>query len=174
VRTHPSRGHFVPAQPNGRFPRVRVHLTDTFRHLQPDAAAGVSGRRNEFLRALTATFDDPQAARVMAEYDHFATTAANAGFSSWFYLLWSSARLVPLVKPSANPVPEGADPDVRPVAVGETDLRAITSSMISDTLVQSSPQCSHLSSRQLVYRVVDPFWCTAFASPWSIIETSWS
>ena len=29
---HPSRGHPVPAQPNGRFPRVRVHLTDTFRH----------------------------------------------------------------------------------------------------------------------------------------------
>ena len=69
----------------------------------------------------------------MAEYDHFATTAANAGFPSWFYLLWSSALLVPLVKPSANPVPDGADPDVRPVAVGETDLRAITSSIISDT-----------------------------------------
>eukprot|EP00966_Prymnesium_polylepis_P051800 1199514-Prymnesium_polylepis.1 len=44
--------------------------------------AGVSGRRNEFLRSLTATIDDPQAARVMAEYDHFATTAANAGFPS--------------------------------------------------------------------------------------------
>jgi hypothetical protein len=79
--------------------------------------AGVSGRRNEFLRSLTATIDDPQAARVMAEYDHFATTAANAGFPSWFYLLWSSDLLVPLVKPSANPVPDGADPDVRPVAV---------------------------------------------------------
>jgi hypothetical protein len=72
----------------------------------------------------------------MAEYDHFATTAANAGFPRWFCLLWSSALLVPLVKSGVNLVPDGADPDVRPVAVGETDLRASTSSMVADTAAE--------------------------------------
>ena len=129
-RKQPSRGdHPIPATPPGQYPRARVRLEETFRHLEPDASAGVSGRRNEFLRALTARFDDPEAARVMPLYDAFATAAINAELPPWFYMVWTSSLLVPIVKPGQDLAP-GAEPDVRPVAVGEADLRAISSAVI--------------------------------------------
>ena len=86
--------------------------------------------RNEYLRALVAHFDDPRANQVMPKYDAFATSLANAELPSWFYLLYGSSRLVPLVKAEARE--PGGDPDARPVAVGEVGLCAITRTVYAE------------------------------------------
>ena len=63
----------------------------------------------------------------MPAYDAFATAAVNVAFPTWFYSAWAIAGLHPLVKAQLSPDQRaaGADPDCRPVAVGECTLRSI-------------------------------------------------
>ena len=63
----------------------------------------------------------------MARYSNFATAAMNVTFPTWFYSAWGISGLMPLIKSRLSPeqLRQGAQPDARPVAVGETDLRAI-------------------------------------------------
>ena len=70
---------------------------------------------------------DAEADRVMPAYDAFATAAVNVAFPTWFYSAWAIAGLHPLVKAQLSPDQRaaGADPDCRPVAVGECTLRSI-------------------------------------------------
>ena len=129
-RKHPPRRTPMPAELPGVFSRVTVSLTETFRKLRRRRGTGPSGMRNEYLRALVAHFDDPRANQVMPRYDLFATSLANAELPSWFYLLYGSSRLVPLVKAEARE--PGGDPDARPVAVGEVGLCAITRTVYAE------------------------------------------
>ena len=57
-----------------------------------------------------------QTNRVVAFALIWVLSLANAELPSWFYLLYGSSRLVPLVKAEARE--PGGDPDARPVAVG--------------------------------------------------------
>ena len=102
-------------------------MTDTFRRLRRRAKPGVSKRRNEYLRALVGQFDDAQADRVMQMYDEFATAAVNVELPAWFYSAWAVAGIVPIVKKqqTEEEIEQGQQPDARPIAAGETDLRAI-------------------------------------------------
>ena len=84
---------------------------------------GPSGHRNEYLRALVGKFGDATADRVMTGYDEFATLFVNIDLPPWFYAAEALARLVPLVKARVS---EGAEPDARPVAIGEVEARAIS------------------------------------------------
>ena len=129
-RKHPPRRTPMPAELPGVFSRITVSLTETFRKLRRRRGTGPSGMRNEYLRALAAHFDDPRASQVMPRYDAFATSLANAELPSWFYLLYGSSRLVPLVKAAARE--PGGDPDARPVAVGEAGLCAITRTVYAE------------------------------------------
>lgn len=129
ARKHPPRQHSVPQQlPGPAAPAVApMELTETFRGLRRRAGTGVSGRRNEYLRALVGQFNDARADEVMARYSTFATAAMNVTFPPWFYSAWGISGLMPLVKSRLSPeqLRQGVQPDARPVAVGETDLRAI-------------------------------------------------
>ena len=126
---HPERQGAVPAdlgQWAGAATSVTVSLTETFRTLRLRAGTRQGGPRNEYLRALVGTFDDALADRTMGLYDEFATVAARGEYPSWFYAAWNVASLVPLIK--ARP-PRGISPDVRPIAVGASDLRAIMAAL---------------------------------------------
>ena len=129
ARKHPPRQHSVPQQlPGPAAPAVApMELTETFRGLRRRAGTGVSGRRNEYLRALVGDFNDARADEVMGRYSTFATAAMNVTFPPWFYSAWAISGLMPLVKSRLSPeqLRQGVQPDARPVAVGETDLRAI-------------------------------------------------
>ena len=104
-----------------------MDLEETFRAAKSRVGTGVSGRRNEYLRALVGSFDDARADTVMPRYNRFATAAVNVAFPPWFYSAWSISGLMPLVKArlSQEQLRQGVEPDARPVAVGETDLRAL-------------------------------------------------
>ena len=147
---HPEREHSVPeVMPGQRPPRVQpLELTEVFRSLRRRAGTGPSGRRNEFLRALVGQFDDARADRVMQLYSEFATMAANAELPRWFYAAWASAGIMPLIKSELTQEQRlaGEDPDCRPVAVGEVDLRTIGRVMALE--VQTSAQ-AHLQPQQL-------------------------
>ena len=90
MRKHPARQHSVPQRlPGPAAPAVAtVELTETFRGLRRRAGTGVSGRRNEYLRALVGCFDDARADDVMLRYSTFATSAVNVAFPPWFYAAW--------------------------------------------------------------------------------------
>jgi hypothetical protein len=105
----------------------RRHLTDTLRTLRRRAGTGPSGERNEYLRALVGHFDDARADRVMQLFDEFASDVASAAMPSWYYAAQSFATLLPIVKKALTraEVAAGVEPDVRPVAVGEVQMRAI-------------------------------------------------
>jgi hypothetical protein len=88
----------VPAAIEGDFTRHRFDLTEHFRRLRRSAGAGPDGCRNEYRTALTAQFDDPEAAQVMRRFDQFATLLANVDLPRWFYVAWSVSRICPLRK----------------------------------------------------------------------------
>ena len=70
----------------------------------------------------------------MGGVDDFGTAVVRAELPPWFYSAWSIAGLAPLVKAQLSPeqVRAGREVDVRPVAVGEVDLRAIASYLARD------------------------------------------
>ena len=55
-----------------------LDLTEDLRSLRLRAGTGVSGNRNEFLRALVADFGDLKADSVMPNFNKFAEVFANA------------------------------------------------------------------------------------------------
>ena len=75
ARKHPPRQHSVPQQlPGPAAPAVAsMELTETFRGLRRRAGTGVSGRRNEYLRALVGDFNDARADEVMGPLPLSAT-----------------------------------------------------------------------------------------------------
>ena len=131
---HPARTHPVPdVLPDRPQSHIRVQLTETFIGLRRRAGTGPSGRRNEYLRALVGRFDDAMADEVMPLYDEFATRLVNVEFPSWFYSAISIMGMAPLIKARLTPEQRerGVEPDVRPVSLGEVDLRAILSHLTS-------------------------------------------
>ena len=64
---HPERSapilEDLPAHVNPS--QVQIHLTETFRGLRRRAGTGLSGNRNEYMRALVGTFGDAAADDVM-------------------------------------------------------------------------------------------------------------
>ena len=120
-RKHPSREWPMPAAcPVGR--RVTVEMTEVFRTLRRRAGTGPSGRRNEYLQALTVATEDRRARSVMPLVDEFYSSIVSHEMPDWFYHAWGASRLTPLVKRAA--AEEGGDPDARPVEMGEVDRRA--------------------------------------------------
>ena len=132
---HPERQHTVPTVlPAMQHAAPSVSLRETFRTLRRRAGTGMSGRRNEYLRCLARTFDDAMADRVIPAYDDFASSMVRVEFPSWFYSALAIAGLVPLVKARLTPeqVMARRDPDVRPVAIGEVEVRAVGRAMAAD------------------------------------------
>ena len=130
ARKHPERAHSVPLQlpPLPGMQRVTItSMGETFRGLRRRAGTGLSGARNEYLRALVGDFADAQADRVIERYDTFATRVVNVELPVWWYSAASVAQLMPLVKRALTDPEQvaGVEPDVRPVAVGEVEIRAI-------------------------------------------------
>ena len=125
---HPRRRVPMPAVVAGDFPRAVLHLEETFRTLPRRAGQPISGSRNEYLIALTRSFEEgSRAASVMDRYDSFATDAAAIAYPDWFYLVWGAARLVPLVKARVAP---GVEPDARPICISEPDLSAVLRALV--------------------------------------------
>ena len=57
----------------------------------------------------------------------FAELYLNGDLPKWYYYVTSAVTMVALIKPAKTPLPEGAAPDVRPVAMGEVWRRAVVS-----------------------------------------------
>ena len=125
------------------YPRVELQLEEVFRGLPRRSGLCISGRRSEYLIALTHRFLDPRAARVMPMYDAFGSDAASAVFPPWFYLVWGAGRLVPLVK---APPPPGQEPDARPIVVSSPDLGAILRAVVQPA---SSASAAYLRPQQV-------------------------
>ena len=70
------------------------------------------------------------------------------GGPRWFYAAWAAASMLPLVKGQRTEaeIAAGRDPDCRPVAIGEVDLRAIGRAV---TLQVQQPAEAHLAPQQL-------------------------
>jgi hypothetical protein len=114
-----------------------IALTEVLYGLRRRAGTRPSGNRNEYLKALTGSFENAKADSVMARYDEFAIAFVNTELPPWFYATRAMVNLVPLVKNPLTPeqTRKGEDPDVRPVAIGECDMRAIGRTL--NSLVQA-------------------------------------
>eukprot|EP00973_Karenia_brevis_P022762 3132220-Karenia_brevis.AAC.1 len=89
------------------------------------SSPGVSGFRNAYLKCLGCDFADRRAAEAVELLEQFAEAYANVDLPAWFYVIFSSVRLVAPIKPTAQEIAEV--PDVRPLGLGECLRRLIHS-----------------------------------------------
>ena len=126
---HPARHGVVPATLTGTFPSMpSLDMRETIRGLPKKAGTGVSGFRNEYMCAWLGSFDDVVADSVIAGFNTFTNSLVRAQLPAWYYHAIAMAKLSPIVKSalSTEEIRMGVDPDVRPVAVGDCVLRAVT------------------------------------------------
>ena len=120
----PERRRPFPGGTPGDQSEFRVQLGLIFRRLRRRAGVGPTGRRNEYLRALASRHSDRMADTVVPEYEGFAARVLGGSLPRWFYLAWSCARLIP-IRRQPKPGRTAAQTPPRPIAIGETDRRAI-------------------------------------------------
>jgi len=147
---HPARRDRVPeVLPDGygQGSLIEVQLEPAFRRLRAFSSPGRSGLRPEHLRALTMRFEDPSAARVMDGYDAFASQLLSARLPRWFYTVFATSWLALLRKPLAEGAPEPRVPPLRPIAIGETALRAMLGEYIRSV---RTPLATALAPQQVV------------------------
>ena len=120
----PERRRPFPGGTPGDQSEFRVQLGLIFRRLRRRAGVGPTGRRNEYLRALASRHSDRMADTVIPEYEGFAARVLGGSLPRWFYLAWSCARLIP-IRRQPKPGRTAAQTPPRPIAIGETDRRAI-------------------------------------------------
>ena len=128
---HPRRKEELPdtLADVGNFPRVALDLGPTIRNLKSHAGTGVSGYRNEYLRALVTDFAEMRARTVLPLLNAFASACANADLPGWFYAVVTAVKAALPIK-SPAPAPDAA-PDIRPIGVGEVLRRAIHSALVA-------------------------------------------
>eukprot|EP00973_Karenia_brevis_P002407 324663-Karenia_brevis.AAC.1 len=78
--------------------RIRLSFSDALRRLDEKAAPGISGFRNTYWKQLTGESADLRAAEVTELLDCFAEAYVNADLAAWFYVTFSSIRLVAPIK----------------------------------------------------------------------------
>ena len=149
---HPQRKADVPASlaAMGSFPRVEVELGPTLRNLPLMAGTGVSGFRNEYLRALTEPFADARAKSVIPMLNQFASSYANAELPAWFYMVLNTTQMLAPIK--AQPADQHGAPDVRPIGVGECLKRAIHGSLAT---ANKDALRDHLWPQQVAVGIAD-------------------
>ena len=128
---HPRRKEEMPSRlaDVGQFPGVALDLGPTLRNLRSHAGTGVSGYRNEYLRAIATDFVDMRARTVLPLLNAFESAYANADLPAWFYTVFTAVKAALPIKSPAT-VPDAA-PDIRPVGVGECLRRAIHSALVA-------------------------------------------
>ena len=88
----------------------------------------MTGGRNEYLKALAISHDDPRADRAIAEHERFALRAYAGHLPAWFFLIWSTCNLTPLRR-KPKPGRTAAETPPRPIAVGEPTQRAFAAAL---------------------------------------------
>ena len=87
------------------------------RKLRRMRGTGVTGFRNEYLKALAEEFSDHRALSVVPLIESFAARFLNAELPAWFYYAFATVEMCAPIK-KATP---GETPDVRPVGKGEIE-----------------------------------------------------
>ena len=110
--------------------RLSVRLRDSMRQLRRLRGTGITGFRNEYLKALSEKFTDERAARVVPLLQEFAERYLNAELPPWFYQAMATVEICAPIKKKAD---VGEVPDCRPVGMGEVVIRMINSKLMSDS-----------------------------------------
>ena len=89
-------------------PRLSVRLQDPMRRLRRLRGTGITGFRNEYLRALSEKFVDTRAASVVPSLQWFAERYLNAEFPPWFYKAMATVEVCAPIKkvPDVGEVPD--------------------------------------------------------------------
>ena len=136
---------------------TQISLRGVYRNLRRRRGAGVTGGRNEYLRALAISHDDPRADSAIAEHERFALRGAGVRWAhlipAWFFLVWSPCYLTPLRrKPKPGRTPAETPP--RPIAVGEPTQRAFATAL--STKAGTETYKEYLMPQQLAIGVWAP------------------
>jgi hypothetical protein len=105
---------------------LELDLKEAMRLLRPMSGVGCSGLRNEYLRALVLVDNITETVKLT---EWFGKCWVNGLLPPWFVATYMGARIAPLVK---GDLPARGTPDCRPVAVGETFRRLVTSKVMRD------------------------------------------
>ena len=111
-------------------PRLSVKLQDPMRRLRRLRGTGITGFRNEYLRALSEKFVDTRAASVVTLLQGFAERYLNAELPPWFYKAMATVEVCAPIKKAPD---VGEVPDCRPVGMGEVVVRMINSKLMADS-----------------------------------------
>ena len=83
-------------------PRLRVKLRTKMRQLRRMRGTGVTGYRNEYLKALSEMFVDRRAASVVSLLEDFAERFLNAELPAWFYYACNHRSSTTRTRPSRS------------------------------------------------------------------------
>ena len=113
------------------FERLEVKLGETMRTLRRLRGTGVTGFRNEYLKALSEKFEDERAAKAVKLIEEFGGFFLNAELPAWFYAAYSaSEQCAPIKKLSSKADP--SKPDCRPLSKSECLPRMLNSKLVAD------------------------------------------
>ena len=126
----PRRTTSMPTTPptNHEVIATQISLRGVYRDLRRRRGAGVTGGRNEYLKALAISHNDPRADRAIAEHERFALRAYAGHLPAWFLLIWSTCNLTPL-KRKPKPGRTAAETPPQPIAVGEPTQRTFAAAL---------------------------------------------
>ena len=97
---------------------------DKHLHLHHDTAPGIDCLRNEHLTGILFSKNRKVSAEARAAATNlfqFANNVVLVNLPTWFYTAWLATRLVPANKVHPKDLPEGTQPDCRPVKIGGSE-----------------------------------------------------
>ena len=101
-------------------------LREVLHGLSQDTSPGLGGERNEHLTVLLSNEQREVASRAQSAFDNmfeFVNNAVQVNLPGYFYRAWVANRLVPANKVHPSELPEGAEPDYRPIQISRSDRR---------------------------------------------------
>ena len=114
------------------------NLKRLYNGLKPLAGTDPCGYMNEYLRCLSGSMSDKDAADAVKEHAEFGTQYVNAQLPKWYYYVCTATAMIALIKQAAA-TPTGT-PDVRPIGMGGCKRRAWTSLLMEDKQCRCLPK----------------------------------
>ena len=112
-------------------------LREVLHGLSHDTSPGLGGERNEHLTVLLFNEQREVTSRAQSAFDNmfeFVNDVVQVNLPGYFYRAWVANRLVPAKKVHPSELPEGAEPDCRPIKIGRSDRRLFSRAYWDESL----------------------------------------
>ena len=112
-------------------------LREVLHGLSHDTSPGLGGERNEHLTVLLFNEQREVTSRAQSAFENmfdFANDVVQVNLPGYFYRVWVAHRLVSTNNVHPSELPEGAEPDCRPIQIGRSDRKLFSRAYWDESL----------------------------------------